>query len=701
MQTATNPQTGEIAVLIDGAWQKAEKTASNEKGEKAYLVGGKWVGDNASSLPNPEKQKSLADELGRQLGLTVRAGAKGVVAIPSMIGDALGLNTSGAVDALLSKLLPTPQNATERIAQDVAGAMAGGGAIGAAANLSKPLGAVAQSVAQQLAANQGMQTAATMAGSGASSATREAGGGELAQLSAGLAVGVGVPMAIQAVRNIPGNMIASSIQKSESKPFAQEGKRLREATGIELSPGAETGNKMLLGMENTARQYGPLADRVQDIDVKIANQAIKRVNTLADNISAAKSDPIQLGTKIEETVKSAAKSIDLARDRTAAIDFGKVRELAGDAPVIKLKNFSDELQNLINEYKNVPGSDAEKITSQASAALRRITGQVSHSVPAGAVLSLEGTPLVPAQSAIKGTIDNTITEAMKARRFYGQASKGAANVFEDIAPNMNRQIGARLFGAINKDFDESALNASGTLREALDTANKNYKQFSQSLEYLEKSTLGKLIGEDVADAAISGAKASTTAGEAVIQKLMTTYPSSRKAAIDILERWNPSLAKDFRAFVLRDALDKGMSIPPSTKGAGQIPISFNKFVNALQGDKVGFEKQLASYGFKKNEISDIKDTVAAMVRAGDRTGYNYSNTGVMQQNTEIAGAMGDAAMGNIKGAASKVLSIGGKYIGLGKIADAMESEKGRAALRTLSSAKASPQSVIEAFATIE
>lgn len=47
MQTATNPQTGETAVLIDGSWQKAEKTAANDKGEKAYFVGGKWLSDTS------------------------------------------------------------------------------------------------------------------------------------------------------------------------------------------------------------------------------------------------------------------------------------------------------------------------------------------------------------------------------------------------------------------------------------------------------------------------------------------------------------------------------------------------------------------------------------------------------------------------------------------------------------------------------
>ena len=42
-QTATNPDTGERLILINDAWQKIEKSATNEAGEKAYLVKGIWL----------------------------------------------------------------------------------------------------------------------------------------------------------------------------------------------------------------------------------------------------------------------------------------------------------------------------------------------------------------------------------------------------------------------------------------------------------------------------------------------------------------------------------------------------------------------------------------------------------------------------------------------------------------------------------
>lgn len=52
LQTATNPDTGETMVLVGSSWQKVDQTAS-KNGEKAYLVSGKWLTNDAPkpSLP--------------------------------------------------------------------------------------------------------------------------------------------------------------------------------------------------------------------------------------------------------------------------------------------------------------------------------------------------------------------------------------------------------------------------------------------------------------------------------------------------------------------------------------------------------------------------------------------------------------------------------------------------------------------------
>jgi hypothetical protein len=63
-QTATNPETGERLILIDDAWQKIEKSATNEAGEKAYLVKGSWLTPNAAPAETKYDMAALANEYG-------------------------------------------------------------------------------------------------------------------------------------------------------------------------------------------------------------------------------------------------------------------------------------------------------------------------------------------------------------------------------------------------------------------------------------------------------------------------------------------------------------------------------------------------------------------------------------------------------------------------------------------------------------
>ena len=51
--TATNPQTGERVVLVDGAWMPLDSTATGPNGSKAFLAGGRWITDDTPPPPQP------------------------------------------------------------------------------------------------------------------------------------------------------------------------------------------------------------------------------------------------------------------------------------------------------------------------------------------------------------------------------------------------------------------------------------------------------------------------------------------------------------------------------------------------------------------------------------------------------------------------------------------------------------------------
>ena len=78
-QTATNPETGERLILVKDAWEKIEKSATNEAGEKAYLVKGKWLTPSATPSPAAQteeaptlspsemRQKMISQEMGQMI----------------------------------------------------------------------------------------------------------------------------------------------------------------------------------------------------------------------------------------------------------------------------------------------------------------------------------------------------------------------------------------------------------------------------------------------------------------------------------------------------------------------------------------------------------------------------------------------------------------------------------------------------------
>jgi hypothetical protein len=74
MQTATNPKTGETVVLVGGEWKPAQRTATNAKGEKAFLVDGQWM---SSAKGDP----TAADRGQAALG-GVNRGIAGIAGLP-------------------------------------------------------------------------------------------------------------------------------------------------------------------------------------------------------------------------------------------------------------------------------------------------------------------------------------------------------------------------------------------------------------------------------------------------------------------------------------------------------------------------------------------------------------------------------------------------------------------------------------------
>lgn len=346
------------------------------------------------------------------------------------------------------------------------------------------------------------------------------------------------------------------------------------------SIGAPKGDTKLPAAEAEAKRAGiPLGGN----KIKQAQAGTVAVAKLADRISANPDSAEELGTKLSDTLTQTVQHYDQQRSAEAARDYGVVRELAKDKPVIKYSNTVQTLDKIISENEGVHSADSQKIYRQA-VAMRN--------------------DMLSGGEAQTYKID----PAMKTRRAWGQAARGTGNIFSDVDPNISRGYASRLFGAINQDFRDAS--TTGTpYADALAKANKRYGDLSKSIDYVRKSALAKLVGDDVVDAAFTGAKATTKAPELLADRYTRLKPSEARTVTNILRKQNPSVLEDAKAYTLRNMLEKSSSNIP-----GELPMNFAKFIGQFKT----VEPKLKEMGFSQKDIVDIRDVVNTMGRSVSR-----------------------------------------------------------------------------------
>lgn len=195
---------------------------------------------------NKPQERSMMDEVGRQLGLTARYITEGVTSLPGVVGNAAneatnygirGVNrllgtdiqqlrpVTQEVSSLLDQIgLPKPQGGLERVVGDVSTAMAAGGGQAQIASRLAAAPSGAQGILRQLAANPAVQVqAAAGAGLGGGLA-RESGAGPVGQLAGSVVGGIAVPAAIRSVSPAPASVKADAKAASAiSKAAKQSG----------------------------------------------------------------------------------------------------------------------------------------------------------------------------------------------------------------------------------------------------------------------------------------------------------------------------------------------------------------------------------------------------------------------------------------------------------------------------------------------
>lgn len=469
-----------------------------------------------------------------------------------------------------------------------------------------------------------------------------------------------------------------------------------DRAGIPLTQGQSTGHWLPQKTEAVLHNMFGSKGTAHESVVNQAAAGMDAVNRLADQINAP---PKGIGTGIdtarenigEQLQDAYAKTADnLVKARKADADrnYSAARALAGDQPVVKYDNTMRELDAIIAEHGVVPSDDARTITRKARQMKEDLTTQTpgaaaTPATPPSSILDAQGrpmragTPATPAGPTQAGVAAHTITNAMRTASNWGAAARRSGNIFADVDPNASQILAKRLYGAIKRDFDAAAATPNAAWAPALAAANLRYARQSQSLEFIQHSTLGKMLGKNVVDADFSGLQTSTKAPEAVARKLLTLDPSQVRTVASILRRGSPEVLQATKAFVLRDALARSVDTLP---GEGQ-QLNFTKFQKNIKD----LEPQLNGLGFSTAEKSQIKDILDTMATVGKQVKPKGGLAGIGSTGAlEAATVLGGAALHS----GPHALAIAGvSAIGAWGFSQALMTQSGRQLLRQAVRAK--------------
>ena len=96
LQTATNPETGEKVILVGDQWLPISQTATNDKGQKAYLANNQWITEPVAA---PKPEPTFMQRAGTAFGRGLEAVPESGTGISFGIKSALGMTPQASATA--------------------------------------------------------------------------------------------------------------------------------------------------------------------------------------------------------------------------------------------------------------------------------------------------------------------------------------------------------------------------------------------------------------------------------------------------------------------------------------------------------------------------------------------------------------------------------------------------------------------------
>jgi hypothetical protein len=504
-------------------------------------------------------EQGSSNVLGRQLGLTLRAGTKGVLGLPGMVSDAatgvvnagldayhdarapeLGELVTGkqkgfrfkTVNAALDNIMTgvgvaQPQNATERVVQDLTSAMSGtGGSVAAGKFLANSAAPVVAKVGEMVAAGPGMQTAAAALGSGAGGVVRENGGGAGAQTAANLAGAFLPSMTVAGGSAALRGLVRGGEEGRQT--VNRNVKLFQDAAGTVPSVGQATEKGFPRAVESLLAKTPGSGGLMQRSAQAKSDAMAKSVTDTAEGLAPGGS-AVKAGEAIESGVQSFKEGIkDIQTRLYETLD----KHIKPGTPL----DVSNTRKALAALNEGIPGAPNiseffknAKIKGIESALLADLDEALKAAAPVGSRSSL--------MNAAKPNVD-------EARLPYEAIKKLRTLVGKEIADNalmadVPRSKWTALYAALSEDLGTAAKQAGPEAEQSWRWAN----QFTNS-QIGRLEDLSKIVGKDSPEKIFNAAMAGTKDGDTIIRRVVDAIPKEnrKEIAAAVLKRMGQATA---------------------------------------------------------------------------------------------------------------------------------------------------------------
>lgn len=471
---------------------------------------------NFPQIHQPAQEESFTDRVGHQLGLTVRAGVNGVMALPAMVSDAVTGPINAGMDLTMGKGngprftraaqavndlmdaagVAQPQNAQERIVQDAASAIAG---VGTGAGIGKVLSgtgnATAQAVGDMLQDGLGLQATSAATSAGAASDVREHGGGAGAQTLAAVA-GALAPM----VPTATAAAVRGALRGSDVEQAAQNLAHF-DAAGVSPTLGQVTQNKLIQSVESLLNKTPGGAGVMRNFADQQADDMAQAVQRLSDELAP--------GASAANAGEAITRGVTTFKDGIKAIQqklYGTLDNFIPAETPIPVTNTQAALSDLTAGIPGAPNLSQFFVNSKMAgldAALVKDMEQAS-----------TGALPYDAIKRLRTLVGNEITD-------------------HSLVSDVPRAQWKYLYSSLSNDLGAAAKAAGPQAEQTWQWANQFTKSQLGRLEDLS-GIVSKDSPEKIFNAAISG----TAEGDTIVKRVIDALPMQerREVAAAVLQR---------------------------------------------------------------------------------------------------------------------------------------------------------------------